>query len=111
MKRPHILIGAAAGLGLALCHLPAAANDLHLRDVKSGSIMTALQQPLKVGDILSPNQLRIVDEPGVYGLSLPPPGDRYAIVDDQLVRIDPVNGKVLSILRRVDRNPEYAGQP
>lgn len=55
-----------------------------------------------VGDIINWNDVHVVTRPGRYGLSMPPDGNRYAIVDGQLVRVNEDSGKILSILRLVD---------
>lgn len=57
---------------------------------------------LSVGDIIDWNDVHVVTRPGRYGLSIPPDGDRYAVIDGQLVRVSSDSGKVLSILRVVD---------
>ncbi|MBK4215267.1 hypothetical protein JJJ17_04935 [Paracoccus caeni] len=71
--------------------------------------MAVLEQPgsaeageVAVGDVVSLEQAVIVEQPEDYGLALAPEGDRYAIINDMLVRIDPENGKILSILRPVE---------
>lgn len=55
-----------------------------------------------VGDILDINRIHIIDQPGLYGLGEPPLGNRYAIIDGRLVRIDSETGRLLSIIRLVD---------
>lgn len=55
-----------------------------------------------VGDIIDWDNVHIVTQPGYYGLSTPPRGDRYAIIDGQLVRVNRDSGQILSILRLVD---------
>ena len=62
----------------------------------------AKKSGLRVGDVIDLGSAHIVTRPGAYGLSTPPAGDRYAIVDGRLVRVDPDSGKVLSILRLID---------
>lgn len=66
-----------------------------------GQTMTDDAQ-LSVGDIIDWNDVHVVTRPGRYGLSIPPDGDRYAVIDGQLVRVSSDSGKVLSILRVVD---------
>lgn len=55
-----------------------------------------------VGDIVDWDNIHIVTQPGYYGLSTPPDGDRYAIIDGQLVRVNRESGQILSILRMVE---------
>lgn len=57
---------------------------------------------LGIGDLIDWNDVHVVTRPGRYGLSMPPSGNRYAIVDGQLVRVNEDSGKILSILRLVD---------
>lgn len=58
---------------------------------------------LAVGDILDLRRAHIVKRPGLYGLSLPPDGHVYVVQDGKLLRVDQTTGKVLSILRGIDR--------
>lgn len=55
-----------------------------------------------IGDFIDWNDVHVVTRPGRYGLSMPPSGNRYAIVDGQLVRVNEDSGKILSILRLVE---------
>lgn len=57
---------------------------------------------LVVGDIFDLKDIHIVTRPGLYGLGEPPAGNRYAIVDGRLVRVDSGTGRLLSIIRLVD---------
>ncbi|MDF3853732.1 hypothetical protein ACDP63_06285 [Paracoccus sp. P2] len=58
---------------------------------------------LRVGDRLDSARLHPVTRPGLYGMSEAPSGSRYGIVDGKLIRYDPENAQVLSIIRQVDR--------
>lgn len=62
----------------------------------------AKRNAVRVGDVVDLRRVHIVTQPGAYGLSVPPSGDRYAIVDGRLVRVDSGTGKILSILRLID---------
>lgn len=55
-----------------------------------------------VGRVLDRNRIHLVRKPGLYGLAEAPDGQRYAIVDGRLVRIDAGSAKVLSVIRAVD---------
>lgn len=57
---------------------------------------------LSVGDILDLGAIHIVRDPGRYGLGVPPSGNRYAIVDGRLVRVNSETGRLLSIIRLVN---------
>lgn len=62
----------------------------------------AKKSPIRVGDVIDLGSVHVVTRPGAYGLSVPPAGDSYAIVDKRLVRVDSDSGKILSILRLID---------
>ena len=55
-----------------------------------------------VGDRIDWDRAHVVTRPGLYGLAVPPPGQRYAVVDGRLVRIDEDSARILSIVRLVD---------
>lgn len=57
---------------------------------------------VSVGDILDLSTVHIIRDPGRYGLGVPPSGNRYAIVDGRLVRVDSETGRLLSIIRLVN---------
>ena len=57
---------------------------------------------LRVGDPVAAGQVHRVSRPGLYGMSAPPAGSAYGIVDNRLIRFDPDSGRVLSIIRQVD---------
>lgn len=57
---------------------------------------------VRVGAVYDPADVHIVRMPGLYGLGPRVPGSQYAIIGNQLVRIDPDTYKVLSIIRLVD---------
>lgn len=68
----------------------------------SGSKKSRHRGP-QVGQPVDGGQLHRVSRPGLYGMSQPPAGSAYGIVDDRLIRFDPESGHVLSIIRQVDR--------
>lgn len=51
------------------------------------------------GQVLAADQVRFVENPGVYGLGSELRGSRYAIVDGYLIRIDPRSLEVQSVIR------------
>lgn len=55
-----------------------------------------------VGQYVDLGRVHVISHPGRYGLSTPPRGNRYAIVDGKLVRVDEGSGQILSILRVID---------
>ncbi|HHW33010.1 MAG TPA: hypothetical protein GXX24_02540 [Paracoccus solventivorans] len=57
---------------------------------------------LRVGSVLDWNRAHLVRQPGLYGLAGAPDGQRYAIVDGQLLRVDAGTAKVLAVIRAVE---------
>lgn len=55
-----------------------------------------------VGRVVDWDRIHVVRKPGLYGLAEAPSGQRYAIVDGRLVRIDSNTAKVLSVIRAVE---------
>ena len=55
-----------------------------------------------VGRVLDWDDVHVIRKPGLYGLAQAPEGQRYAIVDGRLVRIDAGTAKVLSVIRGVE---------
>lgn len=60
------------------------------------------KKALGAGSVIDWNDVHVVTRPGLYGLSEPPAGQRFAIVDGRLVRVDSQTSKILSIIRLVD---------
>lgn len=54
------------------------------------------------GTVIDWRDVHVITRPGLYGLTDPPAGQRYAIVDGRLVRVDRDSSKILSIIRLVD---------
>ena len=55
-----------------------------------------------VGRVVDWQEVHVISRPGLYGLTDAPRGQRYAIVDGRLIRIDESTRKILSIIRLVD---------
>lgn len=53
-----------------------------------------------VGDTLKPDQVHIITNPGRYGLGPAPGGSKYAVAQGKLIRINPDDLQVKSILRK-----------
>lgn len=79
---------------------PATDNPAALGATGNGKAGRASPQ---VGQSVDGGQLHRVSRPGLYGMSQPPAGSAYGIVDDRLIRFDPESGRILSIIRQVDR--------
>ena len=62
----------------------------------------ALTEPraLMPGEVMPPENIEFIENPGRYGLGSDLRGSRYAIVDGHLVRIDPQTMELQSILRK-----------
>ena len=60
------------------------------------------RKALGAGSVIDWDDVHVVTRPGLYGLSEPPTGQRYVIVDGRLVRVDSRTSKILSIIRLVD---------
>ncbi|MDO5613565.1 MAG: hypothetical protein Q4G14_10040 [Paracoccus sp. (in: a-proteobacteria)] len=100
---PLPLIAQAQGNGRGQDSAQSCAPGLASRDPACAPAGQAQQNGLQVGDVLNLGSIHIVTHPGLYGLGTPPAGDHYAIVNGRLIRVDGETGKVLSILRIVDR--------
>ncbi|AUH33981.1 hypothetical protein [Paracoccus tegillarcae] len=70
--------------------------------VPPGQAKAATKRALAVGDTLEFGAIHVISQPGLYGLGSPPPGNRYAIVNSRLVRIDARTGRLLSVIRMVN---------
>lgn len=70
--------------------------------VPPGQAKKGLHREVAVGDIYDLDDIHIITRPGLYGLGEPPEGNRYAIVDGRLVRVDSETGRLLSIIRLVN---------
>lgn len=109
MNSPLYTIAATAVLGLSAISYTAVADNEPVSQDSTTTLRLLVQSDqlrhpttLRVGDRIDNAHLQLIEAPGLYGLSLPPTGHRYAIVADHLVRIDPKDGQVLSILREID---------
>lgn len=61
------------------------------------------RRSFRVGDIAPAGQVHRIKKPGLYGLSDPPNGDAYAVLEGELIRIDASSGQILSVLWKVER--------
>lgn len=113
MNSPLYIIAATAVLGLSAISYTAVADNQPVVQDSTATLrlLASSADPhttprLKVGQRVDAAHIQLVDAPGVYGLSLPPDGNRYAIVAEHVVRVDPQTGKILSILRPIDPDRE-----
>lgn len=68
-----------------------------------GQAKKAARQGVVVGDVVDLNSIHVVTQPELYGLGKPPDSNNYAVIDGQLVRVDSGSGRLLSIIRMVDK--------
>lgn len=101
----HPFAAAAAGLVLGVTALTAA----HEPEAMTGPVLAPRCEAdrlcgpslpnFQVGDIALTEHLHLISRPGLYGLSTPPRGELYAVMDGQIVRIHADTAQVRSILR------------
>ena len=94
-------------LALWLAALPgsvavAQQNPKSVADAPASAKQSASGGGVQVGASVAPDKLHRVSRPGLYGMSEPPAGSAYGIVDNRLIRFNPESGQVLSIIRQVD---------
>lgn len=101
LDRPRLIL--AACLAAALASVGFA--DHHARPAGATTTGPAAGDVavLRVGDRLDQDRLHQITRPGLYGMSQPPAGSRYGVVDGRLIRYDPEKAQLLSIIRQVDR--------
>lgn len=100
-NRAYLLLAAAM-----ICGSMAIADQIGLPDLRPERQQTAaLGQDLglRVGERLNPRDLHMIQRPGLYGISQSPEGSAYGVVQGRLIRFDPGNLQVQSIIREVDR--------
>lgn len=105
-SRPRLFLAALTAAALASMALADQAGRVGVAPEQSTPEMRQAAQEgggLRVGGRLDPARLHPVKRPGLYGMSEPPPGSRYGIVEGRLIRYDPGSAQVLSIIREVDR--------
>ncbi|MFC3570286.1 hypothetical protein [Paracoccus sp. TOH] len=102
-NRQHLFV--AAGMAVILTSVALAEQVGRAVDTLAEPAAQAASQPAppRVGDRLDKARLHQVTRPGLYGMSLPPAGSLYGIVDGKLIRYNPENAQILSIIRQVDR--------
>ena len=87
----------AAAMRLAQPHCPPGLAKKNPPCVPPGQARQAA-----VGSVIDLGGVHLVSRPGLYGLGEPPKGQRYAIMNGRLVRVDRDTGRILSIIRIVD---------
>ncbi|WP_282603008.1 hypothetical protein [Paracoccus sp. PARArs4] len=97
---PRTLIAAAGVICVTAALAP---FDMSIGHANSPAAEPAqVPRSFEVGDIAPRDGTHIVSRPGLYGLSVPPEGDVYAVLGGQLVRLDATSRKILSRMRPVD---------
>lgn len=57
-------------------------------------------ESLEVGSIAAEGAVHRIDRPGIYGLAQPPVGSSYAVVGNNLVRLDSETDQIKAVVRR-----------
>lgn len=68
----------------------------------AGNTKSASDGSVKVGRVYDLGQIHFITQPGRYGLGEPVSGSRYAVIGNQLVRVDSQTNQVLSVIRIVE---------
>lgn len=95
MNGRRILVAAVmAGLGLASLssYVP---DSLRIAEVAAKPVA---ERPA-IGEIPGKSRVKLIRNPGQFGLGSEISGSSYAVVSGHLVRIDRKSGRILSILR------------
>jgi|GEM_PF-1233032 len=95
MNGRRILVAAVmAGLGIASLstHMP---GSLSVAEVAA---RPTAERPV-IGDVPDQARVKLIRNPGSFGLGTEINGSSYAVVSGHLVRIDRETGRILSILR------------
>jgi hypothetical protein len=95
MNGRRILVASMmAGLGIA--SLSASMPDsMRVAEVAAKPVN---ERPV-IGNVPDPSQVKVIRNPGTYGLGSEISGSNYAVVSGHLVRIDRKSGRILSIMR------------
>lgn len=54
--------------------------------------------PVQVGTVVDSANVHVINRSGLYGLGVAPPGSHYAVVGNNLVRMDD-DGTILAVIR------------
>lgn len=105
-NRPRLFLAAAVAAALASMALADQAGQATaplpvapLSQMQASNTSGAL----RVGDRLDRSRLHPVTRPGLYGMSQPPAGSNYGVLDGNLIRYEPDSAQILSIIRQVDQ--------
>ncbi len=95
-----VVLGPLAATTIGADSQPAAMQPLRLAQPAQLSAPRAVQVGgVAVGDRLDSARLHVITRPGLYGLNGNAPGDRFGILDGMLVRFDPDDMRLKSIIR------------
>lgn len=91
-----------AATGIAAIGLTVLGHSLFGTDIPTPTPPgpAAISATFSAGDVPPRDSIHLIDTPGRYGLGPELPGSYYAIVSDNLVRVDSSSFKILSVLRR-----------
>ncbi|TGN47728.1 hypothetical protein E4L95_19125 [Paracoccus liaowanqingii] len=101
---PFAAVAAGAMMGLAALTAPFTVTQPGAADwppCPEACVTAAATASPEVGDVVTMARLHIITHPGRYGLSDPPKGEHFAVLDGRLVRIHAETLKVRSVLRPI----------
>lgn len=99
---PLAAVAAGAVLGLAALTAPNTTPTRGLKPMPASCSIDctrAIASFPSVGSDIPMENIHLVTMPGRYGLSDPPMGESYAVVQGQIVRVSTVDGRIRSVLR------------
>ncbi|MDS9468673.1 hypothetical protein RGQ15_13990 [Paracoccus sp. MBLB3053] len=88
---------AATSMAVAQHGLEPDAVHVSMRETASG-----VPYKIMIGAPVGTDRLHHITRPGLYGISAPPAGSTYGVIDGYLIRYDPQTMQVQSIIRQID---------
>lgn len=100
---PIAAVAVGAIMGLAALTAPGAEGRLEGLPPCGAVCVGAVSPVTMAGQTIPAEHLHMITRPGRYGLGAAPAGSVYAVADRHIVRIGLEDGRVLSVLRPVQR--------
>lgn len=101
--QPIAAVAVGAIMGLAALTAPGSEGRLEGLPTCGAVCVGAVSSVTLAGQHIPAAQLHMITRPGRYGLGSAPEGSAYAVADRHIVRIGVEDGRVLSVLRPVQR--------
>ncbi|TJZ91558.1 hypothetical protein FA743_10670 [Paracoccus gahaiensis] len=101
---PFAAVAAGAIMGLAALTAPnsgSAPQTDAWPPCSKACVVAAATALVAVGDVAAEAKLHMITHPGRYGLSEPPKGERFAVLDGRLVRVHTETMQIRSVLRPI----------